>query len=106
MNGRNASMYTPDEKVGWRPGWAIGLALLSLVLPIVAVFPSRISTAPLMNPTSREDRLGQRSAGEHHAEPGRRRRSRSAAARCAVRAQTVRRAYAGPWRAPCGRSLR
>src|SRR5918997_645968 len=38
MKGRTQMMSTPEAKFGWQRGWLIGLALLSFVVPVVAVF--------------------------------------------------------------------
>jgi hypothetical protein len=45
-------MDTPEVKSIWQRGWAIGLALLSLVMPLAAIFRSRQGVEPVVDPTS------------------------------------------------------
>ena len=48
-------MHASEAKFGWQRGWAIGLALLSLVLPAAAVFPRRAPAVPLADPAGVND---------------------------------------------------
>jgi hypothetical protein len=41
-------MRTIDNKLAWQRGWGIGLALLSLVMPLTAVFPRGAPAAPIL----------------------------------------------------------
>ncbi len=41
---------TPDAKFGWQRGWLIVLALLSLVVPVVAIFLRNESVVPFADP--------------------------------------------------------
>src|SRR3712207_4862702 len=50
MKGRNTMMSTPDAPFGWRRGWVIGLALLSLVVPVAAVFFRNEPLVPFADP--------------------------------------------------------
>ena len=43
-------MSTPDAPFEWRRGWVIGLALLSLVVPVAAVFFRSEPLVPLADP--------------------------------------------------------
>ena len=43
-------MSTPDAPFGWRRGWVIGLALLSLVVPVAAVFVRSEPLVPFADP--------------------------------------------------------
>ena len=51
-------MHASEAKFGWQRGWVIGLALLSLVLPVAAVFPlfpRRGPAVPLADPAGVSD---------------------------------------------------
>ena len=48
-------MYTPEAKAGWQRIWVIGLALLSLILPVLAVWPVKVTTTPFPSQTSPSD---------------------------------------------------
>ena len=43
-------MHTTEAKFGWQRGWVIGLALFSLVLPVVAVFLRNEPALPFADP--------------------------------------------------------
>ena len=43
-------MSTPDAPFGWRRGWVIGLALVSLVVPLAAVFVRSEPLVPFADP--------------------------------------------------------
>jgi hypothetical protein len=43
-------MHTPEAKRTWQPGWVLGLALLSLVVPVAAVFLGQEPTGPFTDP--------------------------------------------------------
>lgn len=43
-------MSTPDAPFGWRRGWVIGLALLSLVVPVAAAFFRSEPLVPFADP--------------------------------------------------------
>ena len=48
-------MYTPEAKFRWQCIRVIGLALLSLILPVLAIWPVKVSTAPFPSQTSQSD---------------------------------------------------
>ena len=48
-------MRTTGARFGWQGGWVIGLALLSLVLPVAAVVPVRRVAGPLMDAAGAND---------------------------------------------------
>ena len=45
-------MDTTETKVAWKHGWVIGLALLSLVLPVAAVYVRDTPNAAFSDPAS------------------------------------------------------
>ena len=48
-------MYTPEAKFRWQCIRVIGLALLSLILPVLAIWPVTVTTAPFPSQTSQSD---------------------------------------------------
>ena len=43
-------MYTPESKFGWQRGWVIGLALLSLIVPVAAIVLGNEPMVPFADP--------------------------------------------------------
>ena len=43
-------MHTSEARFGWQRGWVIGLALLSLVVPVAAGFLRNEPTVPFADP--------------------------------------------------------
>ncbi len=48
-------MITRETKLGRLHGWGIGLSIMSLILPVAAIFPLRVSTSPGTSPAGTGD---------------------------------------------------